>query len=269
MDLINCPLLSFAVCADPNAGAIQAARIRHENRLYEYKGNQLKFWNKETSFKTQEDLNVIGHSRDKSDIQVAMEVQRGKSYLASQNLARKFAQEQFVDEGGRSRTAGRNKYLALLNKQGELDSKLSQLQTRGQAIADIGAQRKFDAAVAKNRQALGAPPTFGAPTQIPGRDVGGMIMNAAKFTVSAVAAGAAVVAAGSDRRLKENIEEVGKSPKGHTIYEWNYKSNPHSRYRGVIAQDVAKIDPMAVDVLPNGLLGVYYDKVDVSLEKVA
>ena len=268
MDLINCPLLSFAVCADPNAGARQQAKIRHETRLYEYKGNQLKFWNKETSFKTQEDLNVIGHSRDKSDIQVAMEVQQGKSFLATESLARKFAKEQFVDEGGRSRTAGRNKYLDLLNKQGQLDSKLSAFAGRGQAIAEIGAQRKYDSMVAKNRQSLGAPPAFGAPTIIPGRDVGGMIMNAGKFAVSAITAGATVAIA-SDKRLKENIKEVGKSPKGHTIYEWNYKSNPHSRYRGAIAQDVMKTDPMAVDILPNGLLGIYYDKIDVDMEKVA
>lgn len=258
------------MCADPNAGAIQEAKMRHETRLYEYKGNQLKFWNKETSFQTQEDKNVIGYSRDLSDIQVALETQQGKTFLASQNLARKFAKEQFVDEGGRSRTAGRNKYLALLNEQGKVDSQLSKMVGRGQAIAEIGAQRKYDAAVAKNRQSLGPPPAFGAPTMIPGRDVGGMIMNGAKFAVSAVTAGATLaMALPSDRRLKENIKEVGKSPKGHTIYEWNYKSNPHSRYRGAIAQDVMKRDPMAVDILPSGLLGIYYDKIDVDMEKVA
>ena len=30
-----------------------------------------------------------------------------------------------------------------------------------------------------------------------------------------------------------------------------------------------KRNPMAVDILPNGLLGIYYDKIDVNMEKVS
>ena len=257
------------MCADPNAGARQQAKIRQKERLHNYKSEQLKFWNKETSFKTQEDKNVIGYSRDLSDIQVAFEMQRGKNYAGSEALAKKYAAERFVDEGGRSRTAGKNKYLQLLSNQNKLDTQLQNLAGRGEITANKMAMRKFDTANAKNRQALGAPPEFGAPTFMPQKDTGGMIMNAAKFAVSAVSAGAMVAIAASDEKLKENIKKVGKSPKGHTIFEWNYISNPHSRYRGVIAQDVAKIDPMAVDILPNGLLGAYYDKVDVNMEVVS
>ena len=74
---------------------------------------------------------------------------------------------------------------------------------------------------------------------------------------------------GSDIKLKANIKQVGKSPKGYKIYEWNYKVDKNTRYRGVIAQDVMKINPMAVGVMDGGHLGVYYDKVDVPLEVVS
>ena len=74
---------------------------------------------------------------------------------------------------------------------------------------------------------------------------------------------------GSDIKLKENIKQVGKSPKGYKIYEWNYKVDKNTRYRGVIAQDVVKINPMAVTVMDGGHLGVYYDKVDVPMEVVS
>ena len=75
--------------------------------------------------------------------------------------------------------------------------------------------------------------------------------------------------AASDIKLKENIKQVGKSPKGYKIYEWNYKANKSTRYRGVIAQDVVKINPMAVGIINNSHLGVYYDKIDVPLEVVS
>ena len=44
----------------------------------------------------------------------------------------------------------------------------------------------------------------------------------------------------SDRRLKVNIELVGKSPKGHNIYEFDYKNKNYGpdRYRGVMADEV-------------------------------
>ena len=73
----------------------------------------------------------------------------------------------------------------------------------------------------------------------------------------------------SDIKLKENIKQVGKSSKGYKIYEWNYKVDKNTRYRGVIAQDVVKINPMAVSITDNGHLSVYYDKVDVPMEVVS
>jgi hypothetical protein len=70
----------------------------------------------------------------------------------------------------------------------------------------------------------------------------------------------------SDRRLKDNIKEVGMSPKGYKIYEFSYKGDS-TRYRGVMAQDVAKKNPMAVGI-ENNYLTVDYSQVDVDMEVV-
>ena len=86
---------------------------------------------------------------------------------------------------------------------------------------------------------------------------------------SALSIGASIATIStSDIKVKENINKVGKSPQGYNIYEFNYKARPEIRYRGVMAQDVVKIHPMAVEVMDNGYLGVKYDMIDVNMEEV-
>lgn len=53
----------------------------------------------------------------------------------------------------------------------------------------------------------------------------------------------------SDQRLKENIKLLGYDSKGLGIYEWNYKGSKR-KYRGYIAQEVARSHPEAVQVDP-------------------
>ena len=72
----------------------------------------------------------------------------------------------------------------------------------------------------------------------------------------------------SDSRLKENIVRVGNSPSGLNIYEWNYKSAPDTRYRGVMAQEVLETNPNAVYLFEDGYLGVNYGHLDVNMEMV-
>ena len=50
-------------------------------------------------------------------------------------------------------------------------------------------------------------------------------------------------------------------------YEFNYIGDTQ-RYRGVMAQDVVKVHPMAVEVMDNGYLGVKYAMIDVNMEEV-
>ena len=76
----------------------------------------------------------------------------------------------------------------------------------------------------------------------------------------------------SDERLKTNIKYTGKkSPDGHKIYEWEYKTDPkRKRYRGVMAQEVEKFDPFAVLTDPvSGLKAVDYKRLDVEMEEAA
>ena len=72
----------------------------------------------------------------------------------------------------------------------------------------------------------------------------------------------------SDSRLKENIVRVGNSPSGLNIYEWNYKSAPDTRYRGVMAQEVLETNPNSVYLFEDGYLGVHYGHLDVNMEMV-
>lgn len=70
----------------------------------------------------------------------------------------------------------------------------------------------------------------------------------------------------SDVSVKENIELVGKSPKGTNVYEFDYidKSYAKGRYKGVIAQEV----PEASFLHDSGYLAVNYDKLDVDFERI-
>lgn len=69
--------------------------------------------------------------------------------------------------------------------------------------------------------------------------------------------GAAAMMA-SDRRVKENIKEVGKTNDGQPIYTFNYKGQGGIQL-GLMAQDVEKKKPEAVIQGPGGIKMVNYD----------
>ena len=79
-------------------------------------------------------------------------------------------------------------------------------------------------------------------------------------------AGTAVTAAASDIRLKENIKFSHKE-NGYNIYEFNYKSDPSSRYTGVMAQEIIEVNPSAV-VEEDGYYKVYYDMLGITMKKL-
>ncbi|QPF87038.1 tail fiber domain-containing protein [Bradyrhizobium genosp. L] len=61
----------------------------------------------------------------------------------------------------------------------------------------------------------------------------------------ALGLGTAALTAYSDARVKENVEEVGKTFDGQKIYRFNYRGSPLTQI-GLIAQDVEKKHPDAV-----------------------
>ena len=67
----------------------------------------------------------------------------------------------------------------------------------------------------------------------------------------------------SDRRLKEDIRLIGKSPSGINIYSFKYYQIP-GRYIGVMAQEV----PWATHMTDTGYLAVDYSKVDVEFRRL-
>ena len=263
MVLTNYPLSSFAVCADPNAGARAAAKERHREKVYNYRSNSIKYWNRETDFKRKKQfIQGIGESRQLSDIRQAVMQKRAAGLSAKEKSARSYAATQYVNEGGGSRSAGRNKYLELLNAESKIDAGIAKFAGRGQSIAMEGAKRQRTKMLGANRKQLGMTPEFGALVSDPGADKAGMFMGALSTGLSI-----ASLFVGSDIRMKEDIEQVGVSPNGHKIYEFNYIGNP-TRYRGAVAQEVAKIDPMAVGIR-DGYLAVNYGKIDVDMEVIS
>jgi hypothetical protein len=107
-----------------------------------------------------------------------------------------------------------------------------------------------------------AQPTFG--NQLAGFGTAG---------VSALALNNALApAAGSDIRVKENIERVGTLANGLGLYDFEYKpefkDHPlcgHGRFRGVMAQEVEKLIPEAVVTMDNGYKAVKYNLVEMEL----
>jgi len=68
----------------------------------------------------------------------------------------------------------------------------------------------------------------------------------------------------SDIRLKENIVMV-KAKDGYCLYEFNYIGDDETRYRGVMAHEIEKVNPDAVTEI-DGYKAVDYDKIGESLE---
>ena len=263
MVLTNYPLSSFAVCADPNAGARQAAKERHANKMFKYKSDSVKYWNRETSYvRKAQFIQGIGESRARSDIRQLIERKRGQVLSSKEKLAQNYATTQYVDEGGGSQNAGRNAYLKVLNQQKDAEKGLSQLAGRGQGILLERQNRIRTGMLAKAYDDVGSRPEYGVSVMDPGQDTGAMMMGALSTGLSI-----ASIFTASDIRMKEDIEQVGISPDGHKIYEFNYIGKP-TRYRGAMAQEVVKIDPMAVGIM-NGYLAVNYGKIDVNMEVIS
>lgn len=71
----------------------------------------------------------------------------------------------------------------------------------------------------------------------------------------------------SDERLKQNIKRVGNK-NGHPWYEFEYRQEPGKRYRGVMAQDVAKTNPEAVLINDDGFMMVDYGLLGLEMESI-
>ena len=89
----------------------------------------------------------------------------------------------------------------------------------------------------------------------------------------ALGGAAAAYTAFSDRRLKENIEEVAVDQRtALPLYEFNYVkefSDPNVRYRGVMADDVELVYPEAVTETEFGYKVVNYGMLGIEFKEVS
>lgn len=73
----------------------------------------------------------------------------------------------------------------------------------------------------------------------------------------------------SDRRLKQNIEMVGRDERtGLNLYEFAYKDMPHERWRGVMADEVLQVMPSAVHTNEEGFMSVDYGALGIEMTQV-
>lgn len=163
MDLITCPLQSFAVCSNPYAAQ---AKIEKDKKDYAFRSNTLKYRGKEASWKITDNRNTIGLSRGKSDIYSKKLDIIGKGRQLTRDAVKEYTVSDsavIAAQDGRSRKAGRNDYLALLRKTADIEHKIGNTLGRESAFAIQGINRKYMNKAAMNRQKLGLPPEYGAP----------------------------------------------------------------------------------------------------------
>ena len=251
------------MCADANAGARFAAKQKWLDKNAKYKSEGLKYFNREAGYKKSLQDNVIGFSRATSDAYSKAVYARGSAMKQTESLMKNYFRKQKVNQGGRSRSFGRSAELMnLLFAKGALRNKVRNQYGRNQALSYQRNLRKKQSMDAKNRKTLGFTPEYGAPVMMPPSDRFSTFLNFGLSLASTIGS----FSSGSDTKLKENIEYVGSSPDGHNIWEFNYIGDT-KRYRGAMAQEVAKINPMAVGI-QDGSLTVDYSKIDVDMVEV-
>ena len=249
------------MCVDANAGARFAAKQRHLDKTFKFKSQSLQYWNRETGLKRDKNRIARGYSIGISnDYARALEKQGAafksaetayKKYIAGKARGRSF-------QGGRTKASQRGQLLNLLAAKGGLENRIKKEFGRNMDARYRKRLMQMQVQQVAARQKLGNRPEFGAPVLMPPTDYLSTFINAGVSLASAFIS--------SDIKLKENIEHVGVSPQGYNIYEFNYKGG-EVRFRGAMAQDVLKKNPMAVGIDQNHLT-VDYSKIDVKMEVV-
>ena len=250
------------MCVDANAGARAQARAEAQKQDAIHRQRALSFWNRETQFARNLDRSVIGLSRDQSDIRQNILYQTGAGRLAQQKAYAAYLRSKKANEGGRAKSFGRSALTKYLQTKAGIEGVVSTVAGRQAAQKQSQAMRSFRSFQARAREKLGLPAQPPPPVMLPPTNRLGGALSLAQSGLSI----ASSIKFLSDIRVKENVEQVGVSPQGYNIYEFNYKGGD-VRFRGAMAQDVVKKNPMAVGIDQN-YLTVDYSKIDVDMEVV-
>jgi len=133
-----------------------------------------------------------------------------------------------------------------------------QLMGGSQSLLNNAAELPWIGVGALNGNVRNASGGYGTTTTTQKQGIGGLLAQAAGTALSTYA--------GSDARLKTNIEKVGQEPDGLGIYEWDYLPiegqiaafMPEGRQRGVMADEVAELRPWALGPVIDGYATVNY-----------
>lgn len=187
--------------------------------------------------------------------------------LANQGIgvgSRAFSAAQ--DDAARARNDAR---LGAILASGDEQARMMQMDAaaRGQPINEITALLSGSQVAAPNFQ-------INRPAGIPTTDVGGLInqnfqQRQGNYNTQMAqwqsgigglfGLGRAAIMA-SDARLKTDIQHVGETNGGLPIYTYRYKAGGPMQM-GVMAQDVAQVNPEAVAEIGGGYLGVDYGRI--------
>ncbi len=192
------------MCVDANAGARAEAQERANNKMFAFKSESVKFFNKETTLERQQQLNVLGFSRDNSDAYAKAIISQGKGRKSLENAYRKYFATQKVNEGGRSRKFGMSGYQSVLAAESEVQGVLDAIP-RNMAYFQQGALRKFGAANASAKEALGLPPQYGMPVMMPPTNRLGGALQIAQAGLSIASSAATIGANGGLGSIFTNL----------------------------------------------------------------
>ena len=239
------------------------AKQKWLDKNFKYRSEGTKYHNREVKGIIGNQRIARGYSRATSDSVMKAYTKLGESFKATESLYKKFYANKARGKAlqqGRSRVAGRGNLLAMLQAKGKLENAVSIEFGRNLATRLQGNKRMAMNLRAKNRANVGYLPEYGAPVMMPPSDRFSTFLNFGMGLAS-------IFYTPSDISTKENIEYVGSSPQGHNIWEFNYQGDS-TRYRGAMAQEVAKLQPDAVHVIDD-VLHVDYSKIDVDMVEVA
>jgi hypothetical protein len=193
--------------------------------------------------------------------------------LGQQDLARALTESNLRSQGYQqavqTATAQQGVAASDLERQSKAGQQFAALGTGAQAAALQGAQAQIGAGTleqqtkqadltAKYQQFLQQQ---GYPFQI-----AQFLANIAMGT-GALSGSTTTTTTASDRRLKENIKEIGQTNDGLPIYAYNYKGDDRTQI-GLMAQDVEQVKPEAVG-LAGGYKTVDYEKATDGSERKA
>jgi hypothetical protein len=234
----------------------EQARQQHEARVFAFGAEKVKDFNRRTDFKRKTQfISSIGESRQQSDIRQRVMDKISAGLKSKEAIARKYASKRFVNEGGRSRTAGRNIYAEVLAQRHAIDRGIQVAAGRGEAIQQEQQRRVRSGMLTKAYAQQGVVPVFGAPSYMPSKqyEQGNPLMGILNLGL-----GIAAVAAGGGGSDISSLPFLLSSPLGKA-----------QQYIGTMADEVIKVFPEAVFNIGNGYLGVYYDLIDVTFKEVS